>query len=836
MAKNLVIVESPAKAKTISRFLGKDYKVLASMGHVRDLPKSNMGIDIENDFKPNYSVSPDKKKIVSQLKAELTRAENLYIATDEDREGEAIGWHLVQILKPEKTNIPTFRIVFHEITEKAIKNAISSPKKIDEKLVDAQQARRVLDRLVGYELSPLLWKKIRFGLSAGRVQSVAVRLIVDREREIQNFKPEEYWRIIGNFEKQDKKLKDKDRKFSAELQKFNSKKFEVVNEEQAKKVLSDLDGANYLVTKVEKKTQKRSPSPPFITSTLQQEASRKLGFSVKKTMMVAQKLYEGVDLGSGATGLITYMRTDSVNLSDLALSDAKKVISQDFGSEYALSNPRRYKGRKGAQEAHEAIRPVDLTIRPEIVFSKLEKDLARLYELIWKRTIACQMAEAILDKVAVDVEARSYMFRATGQTVKFAGFMNVYMEGKDEENDDENASGAGEKFLPILEEKEEVDLEKLNNSQHFTKPPARYTEASLVKKLESEGIGRPSTYAPTISTIMTRGYIEKEGKALKPTDTGFVVTDMLVEHFSQIVDYHFTAQMEENLDLVEHGKVEWVPMLRDFYTPFHNLVSEKDKELKKSDVITETTDEICDKCGSSMTIKLGRFGKFLSCSNYPECKNAKPMKGSSGEGGASGLVSEENMTPEQKKQVEDYKKKFKDKKCDKCGELMDVKVGRFGPFLGCSKYPDCKNITPIIVFSGVKCPKCKEGQLVERRTRKAGKIFWGCNKFPKCYFASWDKPIRIDEKSGMLVVLKKNFEEGIYEPVAGRKAGGKKGGVEGKGAIKAKKVPLKKGTKSVATKKNVSKKSKVSRVKKEVEKDLGVKKAVKKKVVSKKKV
>ncbi len=806
MAKNLVIVESPAKAKTISRFLGKDYRVLASMGHVRDLPKSNMGIDIENDFKPNYAVTPDKKKIVAQLKQELTKAENLYIATDEDREGEAIGWHLVQILKPEKTNIPTFRIVFHEITEKAIKDSLKSPRQIDEQLVDAQQARRVLDRLVGYELSPLLWKKIRFGLSAGRVQSVAVRLVVDREREIQNFKPEEYWKVIGNFEKQDKKLKDKDRLFSAELQKYKGKKFELSKEEDVKKVLEDLKDASYLVTKVEKKSQKRSPAPPFITSTLQQEASRKLGFSVKKTMMVAQKLYEGVDVGNGSTGLITYMRTDSVNLSDLALKTAKEVIVSEFGAEYALSTPRRYKGGKGAQEAHEAIRPVDLALHPEMIASKLEKDQARLYELIWKRTIACQMAEAILDKVAVDVEANQYMFRATGQTVKFPGFMSVYMEGRDEDhNEEESGEGAGEKFLPVLTENEAVDLLKLNTSQHFTKPPARYTEASLVKKMESEGIGRPSTYAPTISTIITRGYVEKEGKALKPTDTGFVVTDMLIAHFPKIVDLHFTAGMEANLDEVEHGKVEWVPMLREFYTPFHELVAEKDKEVKKGEVITETTDEVCEKCGSPMTIKLGRFGKFLSCSNYPECKNARPLKGSSNEGGPSGIVSEDQMTPDQKAQLDDYRRKFKDKKCEECGAPVDVKVGRYGPFLGCSKYPDCKKITPIIVFSGVKCPVCKDGQLVERHTKKGGKIFWGCNKFPKCHFASWDKPVKIDKDSGKLVVLKKNGEEGIYEPGATRGASKKESASTA--VKKTKEAPKKKAATKASKKVKATKKS-----------------------------
>lgn len=759
MAKNLVIVESPAKAKTISRFLGRDYKVLASMGHVRDLPKSKMGIEIENDFKPSYLISADKKKVITQLKGELKKAENLWLATDEDREGEAIGWHLLHALKVDEKKIPVKRIVFHEITERAIKESLKEPRGIDQNVVNAQQARRVLDRLVGYELSPLLWKKVRYGLSAGRVQSVAVRLVVEREREIEAFKPEEFWKIIGEFEKEGEGQKE-ERLFEAELQKFEGKGLKVTNGDQAKQVLNDLEGAKYKVAKVEEKEVKKNPAPPFITSTLQQEASRKLGFSVKKTMMVAQQLYEGLDTGKGETGLITYMRTDSVNLSQLALKDAKEVIEKEYGKQFSLSSPRFYKGRKGAQEAHEAIRPVDLHLKPEDAEGFLGKDQARLYELIWKRAIACQMKEAILGKVAADIVPEKegkkigYMFRATGQTVKFPGFMEVYLEGQDPVENGEEASGEGtkngEKFLPNLSEGEDVNLEKMNSTQHFTKPPARYTEASLVKKLESEGIGRPSTYAPTIHTIMTRGYIEKEAKALKPTDVAMVVTDVLVENFQEIVSYKFTAEMEEKLDDVEDGKVKWVPMIKEFYGPFHANVEEKNKTLKKEDIVNEESDEICDKCGKGMVVKLGRFGKFLSCSNYPECKNAKPLPGSEEES--------KEKDAEDSKQVKDLKEKLKGKKCDKCGNLMEVKVGRFGPFLGCSNYPECKNIESIIVFSGVKCPNCETGQLVERRTRKGGRIFWGCNKFPKCKTATWNKPVKVD-KEGVLWVEDKEGNE-----------------------------------------------------------------------------
>jgi DNA topoisomerase-1 len=737
---------------------------MASMGHVRDLPKSKMGIDIDGDFQPDYSVSVDKKKVVKDLKDALNKANHLWMATDEDREGEAIGWHLLKALKVDSKKIPVKRIVFHEITESAIKRAMEEPRQIDQNLVDAQQARRVLDRLVGYELSPLLWKKVRYGLSAGRVQSVAVRLVVDREREIEAFKPEEYWNIIGFFEKQDKKLKKVDRMFQAELQRFKGKKLLIGSEKDALKVLKDIDKADYKVAKVEEREVKRSPAPPFITSTLQQEASRKLNFSVKKTMIVAQQLYEGIDIGSGETGLITYMRTDSVNMADIALKTAKKVIEKEYGKEYCLDVPRRYKGRKGAQEAHEAIRPVDLTLKPESVQKYLDKDQYRLYDLIWKRTIACQMKEAVLGKTAADIEAlkggksTGYEFRATGQVIKFPGFMEVYLEGIDH-GEEEVASG--EKILPPLSEGEDVDFDKIDSSQHFTQPPHRYTEASLVKKLESEGIGRPSTYAPTINTIIVRQYIEKDGKALKPTDLAMVVTDLLVNNFSDIVDYKFTAEMEDKLDNVEDGKQEWVPMIKAFYGPFHKNIEEKNRTLKKEDIVNEKSDAICDKCGSKMVIKLGRFGKFLSCSNYPECKNAKPLEGEEG--------SQKQPSEQENKELQELREKLKDKKCDKCGAMMEVKVGRFGPFLGCSTYPDCKNITSIVVFSGVKCPNCDGGQLIERRTRKGGRIFWGCNKFPKCKFATWNKPVEIDKKTGKLKVENKEGEVVFYDYIVKEK-------------------------------------------------------------------
>lgn len=673
-AKNLVIVESPGKIKTISKFLGDDYKVMASMGHVRDLPKSKMGIDIKHNFKPTYLISKDKTQVIKDIKSKIGKNTTVWVATDEDREGEAIGWHLLEALELDEKKDDIKRIVFHEITKGAILNAIANPRHVNTNLVAAQQARRILDRLVGYELSPLLWKKIKYGLSAGRVQSVAVRLIVEREREIQAFKPEEYWSHLAKF------LSERKEEFTAKLTKYNGENFVPTNKEESDKVLKDLEGADYKIASVEKKEMRRNPAAPFITSTLQQEGARKLGFSVKKTMMLAQKLYEGVAIDGNHEGLITYMRTDSVNLSQTALTQAKEVITSHFGKEFALDTPRLYKGRKGAQEAHEAIRPSDLSRIPASIEQYLDKDSFKLYELIWKRTLACQMEAAVLDKVGVDVEANKYTFRATGQTIKFAGFMKVYMESYDSE---EEGAEDKENILPVLNEGERAELKEMLPEQHFTKPPARYTEASLVKKLEAEGIGRPSTYAPTISTIQTRNYVVKEGQALMPTETGIIVNDLLVTHFPKIVDYQFTARMEEMLDEIEDGKESWQDEIREFYEPFHKLVEQKMGDLTKEDIVNETTEEICDLCGKPMMVKFGRFGKFLSCTGFPDCKNAKPIK--------------DPNAPEKKEAVK----------------------------------------------IGVACPECKIGELVERITRKRGKPFYGCNRFPKCRFAVWEKPIDV---------------------------------------------------------------------------------------------
>lgn len=677
-----------------------------------------MGIDTKKNFEPKYIIPKEKIKVISGLKAKVKKDTVVYIATDEDREGEAIGWHLVEALElGDRKDLK--RIVFHEITKQAILDAVANPRTINKDLVDAQQARRILDRLVGYELSPLLWKKIKYGLSAGRVQSVAVRLVADREREIQAFKPEEYWSLIAEMTPE--KTKEQ---FQAKLTKFKGENLKVTNEAQSKEILKALDGADYEVTSVEKKEVNRNPAAPFITSTLQQEAARKLGFSVKKTMMVAQHLYEGVELDTGHEGLITYMRTDSVNLSQTALTQAQEVIAKQFGKEYGLSEPRLFKGKKGAQEAHEAIRPSDLSRTPDSIKKYLEKDELKLYELIWKRTLACQMAQAILDQVGVDITANDYTFRATGQTIRFSGFMQVYMEGQDDEEEEDE-----EGILPILTEGEHPKLKKLLPEQHFTKPPARYTEASLVKKLEAEGIGRPSTYAPTISTVLTRGYLEKEAKQLKPTDIGFLVNDFLVEHFPKVLDYQFTARMEEMLDEVEDGKGTWQGEIREFYEPFHKLVEDKMENIKKEDVITEKTDEICDLCGKPMMIKFGRYGKFLSCTNFPECKNAKPLDE------ATGKVDEAK-----EKEVADLQKKLGGKPCPKCGKPMEVKTGRFGQYLACTDYPKCKTSETILKTIGIKCPECGKGELVERHTKRGGKPFYGCNKYPTCKFAVWEKP------------------------------------------------------------------------------------------------
>jgi len=701
------------------------------MGHIRDLPKKTLAIDVENKFEPEYEISPDKKKIVKDLKTLAHKYPDtmVWLATDEDREGESIAWHLVYALDLEKGHFK--RIAFHEITKSAVTNALENPRSIDINLVHAQQARRVLDRLVGYKLSPLLWSKIRAGLSAGRVQSVAVRLIVEREREIEKFKPEEYWNI-------DCHLKVKKGEFTAGLEKIKGKKAKVLNKKQADEILLDLDKADYKVRQIEKKSAKRHPAAPFITSTLQQEASRKLGFSVKQTMVVAQQLYEGVEHGKHHSGLITYMRTDSYNISNEFLRTVPKTIEKLYGKEYILSKPRVFtKKARGAQEAHEAIRPTDLSKTPKDLKDHLDNQQYKLYKLIWERTIACQMPDAQLDVTTVIVQAnKDYELAAKGQVIKKPGFMKVYVEGTDHP---EEALSDKDKILPEMTEGEMCELLKITPEQKFTQPPHRYTEASLVKKLESEGIGRPSTYAPTISTIIQRGYIEKKpDKKLYPMEIGIIVNDFLVEHFPNIVDYQFTAKMEEDLDDIAEGKNKWQPVIEEFYQPFEKVIEEKKKHIKKEDVINEKTDEICDKCGAPMVVKFGRNGKFLSCSKYPECKNAKPMK-------------------EDQEKEEELQKEYADEKCEKCKGQMIVKKGRFGEFLACANYPKCKFTRPLGHALKVKCPDCK-GDIVQKRTKR-GKVFYGCANYPKCKFATWKEPVEdpCTVCGGLQVQQKKNL-------------------------------------------------------------------------------
>ena len=700
---NLVIVESPAKSKTIQKYLGKGFVVKSSFGHIRDLPKTVLGVDTKNNFKPEYVIPPKAKKNLDVLKKAAKKADIIYFATDEDREGEAIAWHLAEVLKPKKSK--TKRITFAEITKSAIQKAIENPRDIDQALVDAQQARRILDRLVGYELSPLLWKKIRRGLSAGRVQSVAVRLIVEKEQEIEAFKKDEYWSLDALF-------KHTENEFTAHLLKQEKEtigKLGIKDKKSADKILKDLEKATYTVEKITTKEKKRTPPPPFITSTLQQAAVNQLGFSSKRTMMIAQQLYEGIELGDkGPTGLITYMRTDSLNLAKEATTKARDTIIKTFGEKYALPEPRKFtKKAKGAQEAHEAIRPTNPGRLPDDIASHLTKDQLKVYRLIWQRMVASQMSDAQLNQTAVDISADKYTFRASGSTVVFDGFVRALGE----------KAAFKETLLPELEEQEVLDLEKLLPEQHFTQPPARYSEATLVKTMEEFGIGRPSTYAPTIDTIQKREYVEKgEDKRFSPTEIGTLVNSVLTEHFPNIVDVAFTATMEEDLDKIASGKIKWQPVMKRFYNPFHKLIQQKDKELDKADLTQEKTDEKCPDCGSEVVIKLGRFGKFKACTNYPDCKHTEPL-------GEEKELQEEHT----------------DKKCPDCGKPLVVKQGRFGPFLGCSGYPDCKHITPIEKETGADCPKCGKGKIIEKKSRK-GKTFFACNQYPDCENAYWSKP------------------------------------------------------------------------------------------------
>ncbi|HKI50751.1 MAG TPA: type I DNA topoisomerase [Geothermobacteraceae bacterium] len=717
MATSLVIVESPAKAKTIEKFLGPGHKVLASYGHVRALPSKQGSVAIEANFEPHYHVLPESKKHIQALKKELKKADRLILATDPDREGEAIAWHLLEALGiDENSSKPEVkRVTFHEITKDAICQAMEDPGQISRNLVDAQQARSILDYLVGFNLSPFLWKKIRYGLSAGRVQSVALRLICDREKEIGAFVQQEYWSIdaqLSNAAKQS---------FSARLQVVDGNKlgkFDIPDEARAKELAEAIGQQQFVVSAITRSEKKRNPAPPFTTSTLQQEASRKLGFSARKTMSVAQKLYEGIDIGAGAVGLITYMRTDSVALSQTATTEAKELITGKFGAEYALAKPRVFKNKaKNAQEAHEAIRPTQLDNEPDAIKKHLSPDQFKLYRLIWRRTLASQMAAAILDATAVDLDAGPrFRFRATGQVLRFPGFMKVYIEGTDEPEEEQ------EGLLPALQEQEAVALEELLPEQHFTQPPPRFTEASLVKTLEEHGIGRPSTYASIIQTLATRKYVRIEKRTFFPEDVGMVVNDLLVNHFPRYVDYTFTAQLEEDLDAISRGEEQWQPVLKQFWEPFIALLKQKEQEIQKSDVVNEKTDQNCPDCGKEMVIKLGRRGKFLACSGFPDCRHTEPLKN-----GQEQEVEEPVMS---------------DQTCDKCGAGMLIKNGRYGKFLACSAYPDCKNIQPLVKPKalGISCPQCQEGELQEKKSRY-GKIFYSCNRYPKCKYALWDLPL-----------------------------------------------------------------------------------------------
>jgi len=702
----LVVVESPTKVKTIAKYLDGKYVVKASMGHVRDLPKSQLGVDPKKNFKPKYVVSPTKKKVLDDLVKAAEKVDTLYVATDPDREGEAIGWHLAQELPIQKKNV--YRITFNEITERAVKAAFTKPGRIDLKKVDAQQARRVLDRLVGYSLSPLLWDKIQRGLSAGRVQSVAVRLIVDREREIQAFVPVEYWTLHARLRAA------LPPEFTATLREIDGEKAALATGEATQALVDALQGVPFVVRSVTRGERKRNPAPPFITSTLQQDAGRKLGFSAKKTMTVAQQLYEGIEVGGeGPVGFITYMRTDSVRVAAEAQQEARQWATERIGAEYVPETPPAYKSRGSAQEAHEAIRPSDVTRDPKSVARFLTKDQLALYRLIWERFMASQLMPAVYDTVSADITAAHTVFRAQGQTLKFKGFTAVYVESREE--DDLAADEDAESAVPVLEEGEVLGVLGLEPKQHFTQPPPRYTEASLIKALEELGIGRPSTYASILGTIINdRGYVHRERRTLFPTELGMAVTDKLMPFFGDIMDVTFTAQMEDHLDKVEEGELGWVDTVKEFYEPFKRDLARAKKEMG-SEKAGVPIGEACPECGGDLIERRGRFGKFIACSNYPDCRYKRNLPGSE--------RAEDEPT---------------DETCPTCGRPMVIKHGRFGKFIACSGYPECKTTKPVTL--GIGCPECEKGQLVERRSRK-GRTFFGCSAYPDCTFVLWQRPV-----------------------------------------------------------------------------------------------
>jgi DNA topoisomerase-1 len=720
MPNYLVVVESPAKAKTIKKYLGNSYTVKASVGHVKDLPKSKMGVDIEKDFAPVYEVIRGKGQVLKEIKQAAKKASKVFLATDPDREGEAIAFHIAEEIGGFESD-KVSRVLFNEITKRAIQEAIKHPLKLDERKFDSQQARRVLDRLVGYQISPILWNKIRRGLSAGRVQSVAVRLVVEREEEIQAFVPQEYWTLEAALAG---KLPPE---FIARLVRVGGKKAELNDEQSTRSLVAALEKASYLVEKVDKRERRRNAPAPYITSKLQQDAANRLHFTAKKTMTLAQRLYEGVELGEeGAVGLITYMRTDSTRLSQDAVAEVRAHIEKSFGQEYLPAEANVFKTKNSAQDAHEAIRPTSLAFPPERVKEFLERDVLRLYKLIWDRFVACQMVPAIYDQTTADIAAGRCTFRASGSRLKFAGYLAVYGEKPDEDEEKPRAAegaeeeGGQNKESPPLEQGEVLHLKKLVPEKHFTQPPPRFTEASLVKELEEKGIGRPSTYASILSTIQDKEYVKKDEGRFRPTELGVLVTQELVRAFPHELDVAFTAALEEKLDQIEEGKFAWVKVLQDFYGPFRESLSKAEETMRDVKREEIKTDLSCEKCASPMVIKWGKLGRFLACSNYPACKNTKDFR--EGEGGKIEIVAEQPS----------------DEICPNCGKPMVIKRGRFGRFLACSAYPDCKTSMPLV--TKVSCPECKQGRLAERRSKR-GKMFYSCNRYPDCKFALWDRPL-----------------------------------------------------------------------------------------------
>ncbi|MBI2083666.1 MAG: type I DNA topoisomerase [Deltaproteobacteria bacterium] len=742
MAKSLVIVESPTKAQTIAKYLGKGYQVKASVGHIKDLPKGELGVDIKNQFSPTYVVLASKKKVIKEIQTAASNADHIFLACDPDREGEAIAWHLAEELQKKLKKKTIRRILVHEITKKAIQEALTHPKELDKNLYEAQQARRILDRIVGYQISPLLWDKVKRGLSAGRVQSVAVRLVCEREKEIKAFKAEEYWSLDFSLQG------EKPPPFLARVINYKGEKLAISNAGEAKKIEAEVRPSKLILGKVIKKERRRHAPAPFITSRLQQDASQKLGFSPKKTMMIAQQLYEGIELGEeGPVGLITYMRTDSTRVSNDVINEVRDIIAKKFGKDFLPEGPNYFKNKKAAQDAHEAIRPTSLDHSPEKVHSFLSKDQIKLYDLIWKRFLASQMASAVFDQTTFEIQSGDYGLRASGSQIKFPGFLAVYQIDR-EVDLKEGEEEAEEGILPDLAEGSSLTILDSKPEQHFTEPPPRFTEASLIKELEEKGIGRPSTYAAILSTIVDKQYVKKERNVFCPTQLGGIVNDLLVESFPEILNVQFTAQMEEELDEVEEGRRTYVETLNDFYKPFEKTLARAKihmKDIKRQEIKTDLS---CEKCGSPMMIKWGRRGEFIACSNYPECRYTREF-----ERNDSGDITL-------------LKLEVTGEFCSTCGGQMIIKSGKFGKFLACSNYPTCKTTRALSI--GINCPDCS-GKLVERKTKR-GLSFYGCMQYPKCKFATWDRPINEPCPtcgSAFLVVKRKKSGDEIRCPKKG---------------------------------------------------------------------